>query len=318
MTGDVCPRGNIMLYNGGGRVRLVIGEEKTSAVVSRTALTILSPVFKAMLTGGFREASKDASEIYLPDDDPDALLFLLRIAHVRFSDLPKRMSLKELYRLAIACDKYDTIRAARPFIEKYVEPFPCSVIDPGSEGWLFIAWTFGLEELYLRVTRALVVSCRPAEEGISHGEQLIEYLLPPGADGMKQIPSYGLPSGKSYLWLCANSFEPTDYITETRHRLVDTWLARIKKEFEELCQNNCCAVEKSEIMVYRLKTYFGIVPCKVTVSDMDHFTLVAIVSKSRNLIPNGCNSPACVARGKKFNEFVQDWYYAPTILLKSF
>jgi hypothetical protein len=40
-----------------------------------------SPVFGAMLVGKFIEAQKN--EIELEDDDPDAMLIILRIAHLR-------------------------------------------------------------------------------------------------------------------------------------------------------------------------------------------------------------------------------------------
>ena len=42
----------------------------------------------------------------LPEDDPDALLILLRIAHLRFSDLPDALVYQHLLQLAILCDKY--------------------------------------------------------------------------------------------------------------------------------------------------------------------------------------------------------------------
>lgn len=43
----------------------------------------------------------------MPEDDPDALLILLRIAHLQFSDLPDALVVYEHFlQLAVLCDKY--------------------------------------------------------------------------------------------------------------------------------------------------------------------------------------------------------------------
>ena len=55
--------------------------------------------------------AKQGSDTFkLPEDDPDALLIILRIAHLQFSELPDVLVVYEhLLQLAVLCDKYGCI-----------------------------------------------------------------------------------------------------------------------------------------------------------------------------------------------------------------
>jgi hypothetical protein len=105
-----------------GDVTLLIGPEENEQPVlaSIATLRLASPVWKAMF--GTRWAECEASEIPLPDDDVDAMILVLRIAHLRFHELPgeRRLSSKALLNLSIVCDKYDLVRLVRPFLDLYV------------------------------------------------------------------------------------------------------------------------------------------------------------------------------------------------------
>lgn len=84
-------------------------------VLSHT-LIMMSPVWKAMLSGKFREGST-MHEIPLPDDDPEAMKFILNIVHLRPSSAPKsfvdnnnrfsEVEIALLSEITILCDKYD-------------------------------------------------------------------------------------------------------------------------------------------------------------------------------------------------------------------
>jgi hypothetical protein len=148
---------------------------------------MLSPIFKAMLTSGFREASETNSEIPLPDDDPEGLLFLLRIAHLKFKDLPKSLSFQDLYHVAILCDKYDAVHIAKPFWSQYSSPHLRLAKAVGFEEWMFIAWTFGIEDIYSRTVKNLILhgKFRTQFDGDSKRrtlmikERAVEEILPP-------------------------------------------------------------------------------------------------------------------------------------------
>lgn len=183
----------IVLRDAGDVVSLIIGDKKLSVTASRTVLTIMSPVFKAMLTGRFREAETSTFEIPLPDDDPDALLLLLRIAHLRFKDLPERISFPDLYRLAVVCDKYDTVAIVRPFWDRYGAPFLDLVETVGYEQWLFIAWTFGFEDVYRRLMKKLVLEIILVKGDLyrlidgGRKARALQLMLPPHASGKSSV-----------------------------------------------------------------------------------------------------------------------------------
>lgn len=87
-------------------------------LVSSAVMRIASPVWRTMLDpqGHFMESQRSLihGEIEFPEDDPDALLCVLRIAHLQFRKVPDTLDYEELVDLAIICDKYDTVAIVRP------------------------------------------------------------------------------------------------------------------------------------------------------------------------------------------------------------
>lgn len=127
--------------------------------------------------------------IPLPDDDPEALLLLLQIAHLKFGAIPRTLSFEMLLKLAVLCDKYDVAALVRPYLEGWVEGVKESVNQPGHEGWLFIAWTFGLAGTFTRVAKSLVMSMKRDDAGAlvsAEGRPLEDgVMMPMGAIGMR-------------------------------------------------------------------------------------------------------------------------------------
>ena len=87
-------------------------------VVSSAVMRIASPVWKTMFDpqGPFMDTQRSFShgEMDLPEDDADALLCVLRIAHLQFRSIPETLDYAQLFNLAIICDKYDTVAVVRP------------------------------------------------------------------------------------------------------------------------------------------------------------------------------------------------------------
>ena len=87
-------------------------------VVSSAVMRIASPVWRTMFDpqGPFMDTQRSFThgEMDLPEDDADALLCILRIAHLQFRKLPETLDYAELLNLAIICDKYDTVAVVRP------------------------------------------------------------------------------------------------------------------------------------------------------------------------------------------------------------
>ena len=128
--GDVNPI--ILVDHGDLRIRVHRSREKRSRlrvpsvtpfhqrilIVSSAVMRIASPVWRTMFDpqGHFMESQRSSSprEIHFPDDDADALLIVLYIAHLQFGKLPEALDYQELLNLAIICDKYDTVSTVRP------------------------------------------------------------------------------------------------------------------------------------------------------------------------------------------------------------
>ncbi len=87
-------------------------------VVSSAVMRIASPVWKTMFDpqGHFMDSQRSFThgEMDFPEDNADALLCVLRIAHLQFRRIPETLDYAELLNLAIICDKYDTVAIVRP------------------------------------------------------------------------------------------------------------------------------------------------------------------------------------------------------------
>jgi hypothetical protein len=75
------------------------------------------------------------------------MLLALRIAHLRFNELPKKGSLylDPLVNLAVICDKYDLVHIVRPsrYHSDWARPwFGNNVQVNLNAGLLLVAWTF--------------------------------------------------------------------------------------------------------------------------------------------------------------------------------
>ncbi len=92
--------------------------DQETLVVSSAVMRIASPVWRTMFDpqGHFMESQRSFThgEMDFPEDDPDALLCVLRIAHLQFRKVPETLDYAELLNLAIICDKYDTVAIVRP------------------------------------------------------------------------------------------------------------------------------------------------------------------------------------------------------------
>ena len=156
------PTSTTIYLDSSGDLRLLVkdsGDEWTTLIVSSSAMRLASPVWRAMLNpkSHFKEAEKQ--EVEFPDDDLDALLIILRVAHLKFRDLPESVSFEGLVNLAVVCDKYDTVGLVRKWIPGWLAPWYKEICSPGYEEWLSIAWTFGKFATFQKVTRQLIESC---------------------------------------------------------------------------------------------------------------------------------------------------------------
>lgn len=81
--------------------------------MSSKVLSLASPVFKAMISGKFKEsielAKKEASSkayaFSLPEDDAEATIIFCRVLHFNLVEVPEKPTTVCLEKLAFLCDK---------------------------------------------------------------------------------------------------------------------------------------------------------------------------------------------------------------------
>ena len=136
--------------------------------VSRKVLSISSPVFRAMLGGEsqFKESTdkefeRDGTQaLCFKDDDFQTMAMIARIMHLQSSQVPKKLTFKQLYQVAILCDKYDFKECLGPWPEIWARPYLKSYAFEGYEAWLFMSTVFGNEEVFKDITRRLILNCK--------------------------------------------------------------------------------------------------------------------------------------------------------------
>ncbi|KAF7854467.1 uncharacterized protein EAF02_011642 [Botrytis sinoallii] len=119
-------------------------------LVSSKHMSLASPVFKAMLQGGFREAitlkTTGKLELPLPDDDPAAMKILIDMIHGRMKLIPAKINLELFTQLAILVDKYRCAEVVCPYHDIWkntVQDWAFTSED--MTRWLCVAWQFELD-----------------------------------------------------------------------------------------------------------------------------------------------------------------------------
>lgn len=177
-----------------GDVTLVVGEDGSPQQpirASKSTMSLASSVWKAMFSRVWVE--HEAFEILLPDDDVEAILLVLRIAHLRFQDLPKKgaLALQSLLNLAVVCDKYDLVHLIRPFLDLngWALPwYPDLTASLRHAELLFVAWTFGFNESFEALANDIVLQMTMTVAGVPmvDGKHFPE-AMPPGLLGNSTV-----------------------------------------------------------------------------------------------------------------------------------
>lgn len=124
----------------------------------------------------------------MPDDDVEAFLLVLRIAHMRFNELPKKgaLTLESLVDLAVICDKYDRAHIVRPFPDhnNWAQPWFANLHSNKHTELLFVTWTLGYSSEYEDMAKWAVqhTAVTASRVSVLYGE-LFPKHMPPGLIG---------------------------------------------------------------------------------------------------------------------------------------
>ncbi|TGO12856.1 hypothetical protein BTUL_0081g00330 [Botrytis tulipae] len=144
--------------DGDVRAKAKHGERIITFKLSSHALCFASPVWKKFVFPPFpllsslrneeEPNSKKACavpeepfpdiELDFTEDNPEALLILLQIAHLKFSNVPSQLPYEVLYHIAILCDQYDCRKLVKPWIQGWLKDEANEAYLPQYEGWLFM------------------------------------------------------------------------------------------------------------------------------------------------------------------------------------
>ncbi|OCT46400.1 hypothetical protein CLCR_01237 [Cladophialophora carrionii] len=91
--------------------------------VSSRNLALASPVFRAMLDGGFQEGVElsrgQLKRVPLPDDNLDAMLLVLAIIHGRTRAIPRKIGKELFVDIAVLIDKYEINECAEVYTDMW-------------------------------------------------------------------------------------------------------------------------------------------------------------------------------------------------------
>ncbi|KAJ6092676.1 hypothetical protein N7486_007965 [Penicillium sp. IBT 16267x] len=119
--------------------------------VSAKHLMFASPIFKKILTGGWKESitylQKGSVEVTAESWDIEALLIVLRAIHGQYNLIPKKLTLEMLAKVAVIADYYECKNVLYLLTDRWInnlkEKIPATVTR-GLILWLWIAWFFKL------------------------------------------------------------------------------------------------------------------------------------------------------------------------------
>lgn len=102
-------------------------------------------------------ANTDPYRLTLEDDNPEALGVILLALHCQNTLVPKTVTFQNLVDLAIICDKYDCAAGVSLWVDIWKKDWTSSALKPGYEQWLFIAWTFGIQDVFTNLSKKLIL-----------------------------------------------------------------------------------------------------------------------------------------------------------------
>lgn len=154
-----------------GDVILLVGTENSKSIrASSKVLTLASPVFAAMLGPNFSEGSKLSTaqpyELHLPEDDPEAIIWLCLILHYQ-RQIDDGMTLSLFENLALVCNKYDCANSlsswSKVWLLHRVEARPKDKAH--YERLLYTSYVYGIHESFWASSKAFLLNGHPNSSG---------------------------------------------------------------------------------------------------------------------------------------------------------
>lgn len=177
---DADPAGDLVLVIGSG-------DNQRSVRVSSKVLSLASPVLAAMFSPrrfseGTALSSSNPPNIYLPEDDPEAVTRFCQIVHFKdYNGKQPSPSFDQLINMALFCDKYDTGLALNPWSELWLQPQSGFETSGDYRNMLALAYAFNNQEAFWIGSRNMMFYDMAGRRDCTRDE--LHPLLPQGLYG---------------------------------------------------------------------------------------------------------------------------------------
>lgn len=178
---DIDPEGKLILIVGSEK----LGNGPRKLKVSFELVRHMSPVWEELLMRHYNKWPGKTTKIQLPTEDPEMLIAVLRIAHLRFHEVPKQVDFYQLVEIAQISNRYRLNHLLLPFLPGWIQPYQPRFLESGFEQWLFIAYQFGFEKDYKHLAKHLALHCTVDHQGqlFNTSQRPITGVFPPHAIG---------------------------------------------------------------------------------------------------------------------------------------
>ncbi|KAH6845614.1 hypothetical protein B0I37DRAFT_189601 [Chaetomium sp. MPI-CAGE-AT-0009] len=132
-------------------------------LVSSRHLVLASPVFKAMLTGGWSEGNKSDGRYNICAEgwDAKALAIVMNVLHSHYRQVPRTVSLHMLAKIAVIIDYYKIHEALEVMTTLWMASLKPSMPShwflPDDVLWIFVSWVFVDGTAFTQITKTAIL-----------------------------------------------------------------------------------------------------------------------------------------------------------------
>ncbi|KAF1999343.1 hypothetical protein P154DRAFT_523369 [Amniculicola lignicola CBS 123094] len=91
---------------------------------------------------------------------------VLRACHLQHHKIPAVLKWEQLIQLAEVCQRHGVLGALRPYLKTWVGPWLSKILSPGYEMWLFVAYEFLYQDVFIHLLEHVAVNARVSDQGL--------------------------------------------------------------------------------------------------------------------------------------------------------
>jgi len=192
----------------GEKLKLIVGSDTrtmTTMIVCPSVLRNLSKEWASLVDQAVKTTwnkglprLKHSRQIVLPDYDPAMMAQIMKIAHNKFTNFIPVLDFSQTLKISLICCRFQMNHLIMPFLKHRAFHHKAEILRPGYEQWLFVAYQFGIEDDYLKLSKHLAVNCRVDQKGELFnlaGDATLEGHFPGDAIG-KSTHSHRFPKSE--------------------------------------------------------------------------------------------------------------------------